>query len=92
MMPKAFLVIVLVLASCSSALAESKRQESIQISPIAPVCYQSPQDDNAPSLLAGRGCCSHHKGQCGCEGGRVVCCDGTLSPSCRCEKDEGPVN
>ena len=29
-----------------------------------------------------RGCCSWHGGVCGCRGGRVVCCDGTLSPSC----------
>ncbi len=31
-----------------------------------------------------RGCCSHHGGVCGCEGGRKVCCDGTFSPSCTC--------
>jgi hypothetical protein len=31
-----------------------------------------------------RGCCSHHGGVCGCAGGRTQCCDGTLSPSCRC--------
>ena len=30
------------------------------------------------------GCCSHHGGVCGCSGSRVACCDGTLSPSCRC--------
>ena len=33
---------------------------------------------------AGRGCCSWHNGVCGCSNGRVLCCDGTLSPSCRC--------
>lgn len=32
----------------------------------------------------GRGCCSSHGGQCGCSMGRVVCCDGSMSPSCRC--------
>jgi hypothetical protein len=32
-----------------------------------------------------RGCCSHHKGVCGCENGRTLCCDGKLSPSCRCD-------
>ena len=32
-----------------------------------------------------RGCCSWHKGVCGCSGGRAVCCDGTLSPSCGCD-------
>lgn len=30
------------------------------------------------------GCCSWHGGVCGCEGNRVQCCDGTLSPSCTC--------
>jgi hypothetical protein len=30
------------------------------------------------------GCCSWHGGVCGCEDGRAVCCDGTLSPSCGC--------
>jgi hypothetical protein len=30
------------------------------------------------------GCCSHHEGVCSCSGGRIVCCDGTLSPSCEC--------
>ncbi|RED10700.1 hypothetical protein DFR46_2963 [Parasphingopyxis lamellibrachiae] len=30
------------------------------------------------------GCCSHHGGVCGCRNGRKVCCDRTLSPSCRC--------
>lgn len=31
-----------------------------------------------------RGCCSHHRGVCGCDGGRQVCCDGSYSPTCRC--------
>ncbi len=30
------------------------------------------------------GCCSHHKGVCGCAGNTAKCCDGTLSPSCDC--------
>ncbi len=33
---------------------------------------------------ARRGCCSHHRGVCGCTNGRQQCCDGTLSPSCTC--------
>ena len=32
-----------------------------------------------------RGCCSWHGGVCGCNGGRALCCDGTLSPSCGCD-------
>jgi hypothetical protein len=30
------------------------------------------------------GCCSWHNGVCGCSNGRKVCCDNTLSPSCKC--------
>lgn len=42
-------------------------------------------DDIYPGLLlAQRGCCSWHKGVCGCSMGRTVCCDGTYSPTCRC--------
>jgi hypothetical protein len=33
-----------------------------------------------------RGCCSHHRGVCGCSSGeRAKCCDGTLSPTCECD-------
>lgn len=36
-------------------------------------------------VYAGRGCCSHHGGECGCSSyGRSICCDGTTSPSCAC--------
>lgn len=33
---------------------------------------------------ARRGCCSHHGGVCGCDEAtrRVICCDGTVSPTC----------
>ena len=32
-----------------------------------------------------QGCCSHHRGVCGCDGwGWVTCCDGSSSPTCRC--------
>lgn len=48
------------------------------------------------NCLVGRGCCSSHQGVCGCSNGRAQCCDGTLSPSCRCFKDDvkgiGDVN
>lgn len=32
----------------------------------------------------GQGCCSHHGGVCGCNGGHTMCCDNTQSPSCSC--------
>lgn len=36
--------------------------------------------------LARSGCCSWHGGVCGCNQAldRIVCCDGSLSPSCTC--------
>lgn len=39
-------------------------------------------------ILAQRGCCSHHNGVCGCQSGRVTCCDGSYSPSCMCKGGE----
>jgi len=79
------LVAALVLVCAQGAFAADDGKDAKRI-PSAAICAQESQKD---SLLAGRGCCSHHKGQCGCQGGRVVCCDGTLSPSCTCEADEG---
>lgn len=41
--------------------------------------------------VAQQGCCSWHGGMCGCQGGRVVCCDGRYSPSCTCNKEDAEV-
>ncbi len=38
--------------------------------------------------VAQRGCCSHHSGVCGCQYGRIVCCDGSYSPTCTCHHDD----
>lgn len=46
--------------------------------PVKEICIANSTDTNR------RGCCSHHGGVCGCEGNRVKCCDGSLSPSCKC--------
>ena len=40
-----------------------------------------------PSLS---GCCSHHRGVCGCGGSYVVCCDATFSPTCGCTQVNCP--
>ncbi len=46
-------------------------------------------ETSAESLAAdGPGCCSFNGGVCGCRGGRVVCCDRTLSTSCHCFRDD----
>ncbi len=44
--------------------------------------------DSHVRSIAGRGCCSKHKGVCGCRNGRVLCCDGSLSPTCTCLRDD----
>ena len=38
-----------------------------------------------------RGCCSWHGGVSGCSNGRVVCNDGTYSPSCTCAIPISPL-
>jgi len=43
-----------------------------------------------PLEVKQRGCCSWHGGVDGCSGGRVVCSDGSLSPSCTCYSDIYP--
>ena len=52
-------------------------------------CGATTQADDLPGIIeAARGCCSHHGGMSGqCSGGRVVCRDGSISPSCRCRAD-----
>ena len=62
------------------------------ISLLAAPCFAEPAYDEAyckqlfeqaPEQLQ-RGCCSWHGGVCGCQNGMTVCCDGTYSPSRRC--------
>ena len=36
-----------------------------------------------------RGCCSHHGGVAGCSNGRIVCNDGSYSPTCTCNGGAG---
>ena len=56
---------------------------------------EQPQKLETPAKCEGRtfasaeeamqsGCCSWHNGVCGCSNGRKTCCDGSLSPSCKC--------
>lgn len=32
-------------------------------------------------------CCKGNKGVCGCRSGKIVCCDGTISPNCTCHAE-----
>ena len=57
---------------------------------ISEQCGAVQADDALDGILeAGRGCCSHHGGMSGqCSNGRVVCRDGTLSPTCKCKASD----
>ena len=72
-----FAVFVMVLLSFSSIYANQncKDVQAIDI---------NTYNLNSVNQLARSGCCSWHKGVCGCRNGRQLCCDGTLSPSCTC--------
>lgn len=51
----------------------------------AAACAELELSGATSEQLAQQGCCSYHDGVCGCGvNGRVRCCDGTQSPSCRC--------
>ena len=41
-------------------------------------CDRLKAENATQEQLAKRGCCSHHKGVCGCSDGRIVCCDNSL--------------
>ncbi len=77
--------VLLVLLCAQGALANEGNVVRDAQTPVVAECRERQTSEDVS--LVGRGCCSHHRGQCGCEGGRVVCCDGSLSPSCRCEAD-----
>lgn len=86
-----FAVTLLVLAVTPVAWAD----DGVKVSSIqgdqcsAMVTTSGSNDPLTDILIARRGCCSHHGGMSGqCSGGRVVCNDGTLSPSCTCRASE----
>jgi len=72
---KSFLLFLLLLFSLGAVADQS-------------VCDKLKAENATPEQLAQRGCCSWHGGVCGCSGGRTQCCDGQLSPSCRCHADD----
>ena len=81
------LVVVPVLSLALFGVASSLRSDARSIRESVPsgaaivdLCLAS--EDNP----MGQGCCSWHGGECGCQDGRDLCCDGTLSPSCTCHQ------
>ncbi len=77
----ACLFAIFVLASTVTA------SDQLQPQATPAICEQLTKDGVDQETLAKRGCCSWHQGVCGCQGGRVVCCDGSFSPSCTCNKE-----
>jgi hypothetical protein len=53
---------------------------------MVPIILLSSFSLQGPPVLAGRGCCSDHGGISGCEGAKLRCNDGTLSPTCPCSE------
>lgn len=78
------LLTLFVLAGIS--IADDKQANTGQGDTPAQVCQQAEAVDGKDGVkVAQRGCCSWHNGVCGCSSaGRVICCDGTKSPSCTC--------
>ena len=78
----AFLFLMLV---APAALADNP----LPMPAIAEQCGIIAQSDDLSGILeAARGCCSHHGGMSGqCSNGRVVCRDGSISPTCKCRAD-----
>lgn len=77
--------LILALLFAPAGLAKERTNDVIKSGPTQSAeCERLRASGSAPEVLAQRGCCSWHQGVCGCQGGRVVCCDNTYSPSCRC--------
>lgn len=82
---KTFATTLLVLILAAPAFADDLAATQPIISD---QCGAAQPDDLTGILEAARGCCSHHGGMSGqCKNGRVVCRDGSISPSCKCRAD-----
>ncbi len=89
---KALVFVMALLMGSGSCLADDKSPQAKNNQAEQPqACQKLKENGASPDTLAGQGCCSHHGGQCGCSGGSVVCCDGSYSPSCGCNKEDPPM-
>ena len=71
-----------------SLVAFNVHAEQEIIPPSAEQCEALKEQGLSGVQLAKSGCCSWHQGVCGCQNGRVVCCDQSFSPSCTCNKEQ----
>lgn len=79
----AFLVLFVILATPSFAGQLPQQTPNDQNMP--EICWKNLYARNYQPTEQRQGCCSWHGGVCGCQNGRALCCDGTLSPSCGCD-------
>lgn len=78
-------IVLLILSFALTSIGVAKTDEKANTPPAnSAVCERLQKSGAKPDQLAQQGCCSWHQGVCGCSGGRIICCDNTASPSCRC--------
>jgi hypothetical protein len=85
--------LIVVFPAVASEPATSSGSVSGEDALSADTCQQNVSRADS-GIIAQRGCCSWHEGICGCSGVLIVCCDGSFSPSCRCNggsQDLGPI-
>ncbi len=75
-MKKIFLTLIFALSLFAQSEVTNTTTGNVNESKLA-LIYNNPSVEK-------QGCCSWHGGVQGCSGGRLVCNDGTLSPSCTC--------
>ena len=89
----AILLSILIMAAAGAAIETSPNDNNtnasvkiIDFSNQIVIDTELNNDNLAEAEIARSGCCSHHGGVCGCDSStdRIICCDGTLSPSCKC--------
>lgn len=88
-MKKLFFLFILLFSLVSPGIA-SKINSELVINELQS-CDQYNQSKESGEKIAAKGCCSRHGGVCGCNNGRVTCCDNSTSPSCTCNKEEPVV-
>lgn len=87
---KTILTMLVVLFMIPNLSVAEPRQQAVLNAPLKLLQVMPPHQNNScqhfsHTLFAKRGCCSRHKGVCGCtHDGRTKCCDATISPSCTC--------
>ena len=68
----------------TEAIGDAASDAAHSDAPSEAVCRELIAQGASETEIAQRGCCSWHRGVCGCSGTHIVCCDGSFSPSCGC--------